>query len=103
MTKRRFALVAVAAALVAAFVKKASSHRASEWHGLTESELRSKLDEKLPSRLPDEKRDAISDKVVEKMRERGHLGGDAAAGDEPGDGVEPVDLREGAGDTTGVA
>lgn len=103
MTKRRLALVSAAAILIAAVVKKASSHRASEWHGLTEAELRSKLDEKLPSRIPDEKREAISDKVVEKMRERGHLGDDAAAGDEPEDEAETVDLRQEAGDTTGVA
>ncbi len=103
MTKGRLALAAVVAALIAAFVKKAGSHRASEWHGLTEAELRSKLDEKLPSRIPDEKRGAIADKVVEKMRERGHIGDDEAAGDESSDGSEPVDLREGADDTTGVA
>ena len=56
MTMKRMFLVAALVALIAGVAMKAKSHRRSEWHGLTESELRSKLDSKLPAKIPAEKR-----------------------------------------------
>lgn len=97
MTKKRL-LLAVVAVLLVACMKKMKSHRESEWHGLTESEARSKLDAKLPSRIPDEKRSAISDKVIAKMRDRGVVGADLDVAGEPSQTAETLDLREGAGD-----
>ena len=76
MTKKRLILLVILIALIAACAKKARSHRGSEWHGLTESEARSKLDAKLPGKIPAEKRSAISDKVVAKMRDRGVINED---------------------------
>lgn len=72
MTKKRLILMVMVAMLIVACVKKKQS-REAEWHGLTESEARSKLDAKLPGRIPDEKRSEISDKIVAKMRDRGVL------------------------------
>lgn len=75
MTKRRL-ILAIAAVVIVLGVKRAKSSRESEWHGLTESEVRSKLDAKLPGRIPDDKRSAISDKVVAKMHDRGVISKD---------------------------
>ena len=77
MTKQRLIMVAVVLLIMMA-IKKAMSHRQSEWRGLSESEARSRLDARLPSRIPDDKRTAISDKVVAKMRDRGVLREDVA-------------------------
>ena len=76
MTRKRLILLVLLVAVIAACAKKAKSHRQSEWHGLTESEARSKLDAKLPGKIPAEKRKAISDKVVAKMRDRGVISED---------------------------
>lgn len=73
MTKNRMILLVLVIAAIAACAKTAVSRRESEWHGLTESEARSKLDAKLPGKIPAAKRSAISDKVVAKMRDRGVL------------------------------
>lgn len=81
MTKRRLILAIVAVVIVLG-VKRAKSSRESEWHGLTESEVRSKLDAKLPGRIPDDKRSAISDKVVAKMHDRGVISEDPVVTDE---------------------
>ena len=78
MTKNRLILLTLLIVVIAACAKKAKSHRTSEWHGLTESEARSKLETKLPSKIPAEKRSAISDKVVAKMRDRGVISEDPA-------------------------
>lgn len=102
MTKRRLILAAVAV-LIGVRIKKAMSHRESEWHGLTESEARSKLEAKLPSRIPDEKRGAISDKVVAKMRDRGVIGEDLAADGEPSEAAETIDLRQSESETAELA
>jgi hypothetical protein len=90
MTKKRLIVLAVLIGVIALCARKAKSDRASEWHGLTESEVRSKLDEKLPSKLPAEKRGAISDKVVAKMRDRGVIQEEPAAPDDAGD-LSPAD------------
>ena len=82
MTKNRFVVVALLIVVIAACAKKAKSHRASEWHGLTESEARSKLETKLPGKIPAEKRSAISDKVVAKMRDRGVISEDVDGPDD---------------------
>lgn len=82
MTKKRMIILVLLIAVIAACAKKAKSHRASEWHGLTESEARSKLDAKLPGKIPAEKRSEISDKIVTKMRERGVLSEDAVVPDD---------------------
>ena len=76
MTRKRLILLVLLVVMIAACAKKAKSHRESEWHGLTESEARSKLDAKLPDMIPAEKRSAISDKVVAKMRDRGVISED---------------------------
>ncbi len=102
MTKRRLILVAVAVLTVVG-IKKATSHRESEWRGLTESEARSKLDAKLPGRIPDDKRSAITDKVVAKMRDRGVISEDPDVTDEPSETAETVDLRESAGEVAELA
>ncbi len=78
MTKNRLILMALLIVVIAACAKKAKSHGASEWHGLTESEARSKVETKLPSKIPAEKRSAISEKVVAKMRDRGVITEDPA-------------------------
>ena len=82
MTKKRLILLVLLVVVIAACAKKAKSHRQSEWHGLTESEARSKLDAKLPGKIPAEKRSAISDKVVAKMRDRGVISEDPAVPDD---------------------
>ncbi len=74
MTRKRLILLMLLVVVVIAAWAK--SHRESEWHGLTESEARSKLDAKLPDMIPAEKRSAISDKVVAKMRDRGVISED---------------------------
>lgn len=79
MTKKRLILLVLLIAVIAnnvVAIKKLKARRESEWHGRTESEVRSMLDTKLPDKIPAEKRAAISDKVVSKMRERGVLGED---------------------------
>ena len=85
--KKPLMLVALAV-LIAVAIKKAKSQRESEWHGLTESDVRSKLDSKLPGRIPDDKRSAIADKVVTKMRDRGVISADPDAAD------AEIDLRK---------
>ena len=90
MSKKTLILLLVLVVVIAAAAKKSRSPQRSEWHGLTESQARSKLDAKLPDKIPAEKRTAISDKVVGKMRERGVIvdetGGEAeAAGADAGD------------------
>jgi hypothetical protein len=95
MTKKRL-LLGVAAVLIAVCIKKAKSGRGSEWHGLTESEARSKLDAKLPSRIPDDKRSAISDKVIAKMRDKGVVSEDSDAAGESAEAAETVELGESA-------
>lgn len=82
MTRKRLILLVLLVVMIAACAKKAKSHRESEWHGLTESEARSRLDAKLPGKIPAEKRSAISDKVVAKMRDRGVISEDPAVPDE---------------------
>ena len=75
-------------------VTKSKSSQRAEWHGLTESEARSKLDAKFPDRVPADKRALIADKVVAKMRARGAIVEDPAVDD---DGSEP------AGDPTSTS
>ena len=82
MTKKRLILLVLLIGVVAACAKKSKTHRASEWHGLTESEARAKLETKLPGKIPAEKRSAISDKVVAKMRDRGVISEDPAVPDD---------------------
>ncbi len=85
MSKKRLILLVALIVLVAAFAKKGKAHRESEWHGLSESEVRAKLDAKLPGKVPAEKRSAISDKVVAKMRDRGVIVDETAAPDAASD------------------
>ena len=82
MTKTRLILLMLLIVVIAACAKKTKPHRESQWHGLTESEARSKLDAKLPGKIPAEKRSAISDKVVSKMRDRGVISEDTVAPDD---------------------
>ena len=82
MTKKRLILLVLLIGVVTACAKKSTSHRESEWHGLTESEVRSKLETKLPGKIPAEKRSAISDKVVAKMRDRGVISEDPGVPDD---------------------
>ncbi len=56
-----------------AFAAKLVAAKKTEWHGLTEAEVRDKLDARLPDRVPEEKRVAVADKVVSTMRARGVL------------------------------
>lgn len=81
MSKNRWILLTLLIVAIAACTKSSKSKRASEWHGLTESEARSKLETKLPGKIPAEKRAAISDKVVAKMRDRGVITDEAAGSD----------------------
>ncbi len=90
MSKKSLILILVLIVAIAAAAKKSKATRASEWHGLTESEARSKLDAKLPGKIPAEKRSAISDKVVGKMRARGVLV-DAADDAEVPDDASDID------------
>lgn len=96
--KKRW-LILPAAVVATAVAKKAASRRESEWHGLTETEARSKLEAKLPGKIPEEKRSQITDKVVAKMLERGIIveGPDVAG--VPVEGDSTIDLRA----TTGEA
>lgn len=95
MTMRRFILVALAV-LIAVSIKKALSQRESEWHGLTEDDVRSKLDAKLPSRIPDSKRSEISDKIVAKMRDKGVIGDEPVTEGDLSQQAETIDLSENA-------
>lgn len=85
MTKKRLilsVLLIAAIAMITGCGKKAKARHDSEWHGLTESEARSKLDAKLPGKIPAEKRSEISDKVVAKMRDRGVIADDPTIPDD---------------------
>jgi hypothetical protein len=82
MAKKRLILLVLLIAVIAACGKKAKARHDSEWHGLTESEARSKLDAKLPGKIPAEKRSEISDKVVAKMRDRGVITEDPTVPDD---------------------
>ncbi|MGI9645731.1 MAG: hypothetical protein ACR2O6_10530 [Ilumatobacteraceae bacterium] len=84
MSKKTLILLLVLIVVIAASAKKSRAPQRSEWHGLTESQARSKLDAKLPDKIPAEKRSAISDKVVGKMRERGVIVDDDAGADAAG-------------------
>jgi hypothetical protein len=91
MTRKRLIVLVLLIVAIAACAKKAKSNRASEWHGLTESEARSKLDAKLPGKIPAEKRSAISDKVVAKMRDRGVISEDTAVPNDVSDIADDSD------------
>ena len=91
MTRKRLILLVLLVVMIAACAKKAKSHRESEWHGLTESEARSKLDAKLPGKIPAEKRSAISDKVVATMRDRGVISEDPAVPDDASGVIDSPD------------
>ena len=91
MTKKRLIVLTLLIVVIAACAKKAKSHRVSEWHGLTESDVRSKLETKLPGKIPAEKRSAISDKVVAKMRDRGVISEDPAGSNDAGDITDDAD------------
>jgi len=85
MSKKPLILLVVLLVVLAAVAKKAKSQQNSEWHGLTESEARSKLDAKLPDKIPADKRSMISDKVVGKMRDRGVIVDQTAVPDDASD------------------
>ncbi len=85
MTKKRVILLVLLIAALAAIARQAKAKQRSEWHGLTEQEVRLKLDAKLPGKIPAEKRSEISDKVVAKMRVRGAISDDAEIPDDAGD------------------
>lgn len=91
MSKKWWILLAALIAMAAAAAKKAKGGGAAEWHGLTESEARTKLDAKLPSKIPADKRLAISDKVVAKMRDRGVISEDDATSDVTDDAQQLAD------------
>ena len=91
MTKNRLIVLVLLIGVIAACAKKATSHKESEWHGLTESEARAKLDAKLPGKIPAEKRDVISDKVVAKMRDRGVIVEDSVVPDDASGIVEDAE------------
>lgn len=95
MTKKRLILLGAVMLFVAmaACAKKSKSERASEWHGLSEDEVRSKLDAKLPHKIPAEKRAAISDKIVTKMRDKGAIDDSVSVPDDASaitDDAEPL-------------
>lgn len=86
----RLALFIGGAALVARLVEA----KKSQWHGLTEAEVRQKLDARLPGQVPQDKRAAIADQVVSKMRQRGALSEEEspeATADEATDELSPND------------
>ena len=95
MSKKTLILLLVLVVVIAAAAKKSRSPQRSEWHGLTESQARSKLDAKLPGKIPAEKRSAISDKVVGMMRERGVIVDD--------DAPDGADAASAAGDAAAAA
>ena len=66
-----------------AFAAKLLETKKAEWEGLAESDVRAKLDARLPGQVPADKRTEIADKIVDKMREKGVLGEDAPAGEQP--------------------
>ena len=83
-----------------AAVAKLVGAKKSEWHGLTESEVRAKLDAKLPDRMSPEKQAMVADKVVTKMRSRGVLldeepaAAPESAEDETSDEANPAEQTE---------
>lgn len=89
---KKLLLLLALATLAIAVAKKARERQMAEWHGLTESEVRSRLDAKLPDRVPEDKRGHIADKVVSEMRRRGVIVDDA---DTTTDESATVDLRDG--------
>ena len=66
-----------------AFAAKMLEAKKADWEGMAESDVRAKLDARLPEQVPADKRTAIADKIVDKMREKGVLGEDAPADEEP--------------------
>ncbi len=91
MSKKSLIILMLVIVVLAAVAKKAKSERGSEWHGLTETEARSRLDAKLPGKIPAEKRSAISDKLVSKMRDRGVIVEDPAVPDDASDLAEDAE------------
>ena len=94
MTKKRLILSVLVIAVIAMITgcgKKAKAKHDSEWHGLTESEARSKLDAKLPGKIPAEKRSAVSDKIVAKMRDRGVIAEDLTVPDDASELIDDAD------------
>jgi len=91
MSKKTVILLVLVLVVLAAVAKKAKSPQRSEWHGLTETEARSRLDAKLPEKIPAEKRTMISDKVVGKMRDRGVIVEDPAVPDDASELTDHAD------------
>ena len=96
--KKLFKL-ALVGAVVAAIVKTIAAKKA-EWQGLTESQVRDKLHAKLDDRMPAEKVDELGTKVVDAMRQRGVLGEDAEATEEPTDEASEEAPDEASDETT---
>ncbi len=91
MSKKPFILLVMLLVVLTVVAKKAKSQQNSEWHGLTESEARSKLDAKLPDKIPSDKRSALADMVVGKMRDRGVIVDQAAVPDDASDLAEDTE------------
>jgi hypothetical protein len=94
MAKKRLILLVMLIAvisMISACGKKTKARHDAEWHGLTESEARSKLDAKLPGKIPAEKRSEISDKIVAKMRDRGVITEDPTVPDDASELTDEAD------------
>ncbi len=72
---KRIVLLAIFVGVIALIASRRNS-LAAEWHGLTETEARSKLDRRIPDRIPTEKRAAAIDMIVAKMKDKGAVVGD---------------------------
>ena len=91
---KKFILIALVIGAAVAIAKKKSADR-SEWHGMSEEQVRAKLDDRLPNKMPDDKKAAVTDKIVDKMREKGAIIDlTDSASDEAGEAVEPAAAAE---------
>ncbi len=90
MTKNRLIVLVLLIGVIAACAQKATSHKESEWHGLTESEA-VPARRQTPRQIPAENRDVISDKVVAKMRDRGVIVEDSVVPDDASGIVEDAE------------
>lgn len=95
---RKRILVAAVLAMMALCALKMRSRKRAEWHGISETEARTRLDARIPHRIPEEKRAVVTDRIVAKMRERGVITDHDTEVDDTGgddnDDNDDVDLRD---------
>ena len=90
---KKFILIALVIGAAVAIAKKKSADR-SEWHGMSEEQVRAKLDDRLPNKMPDDKKAAVTDKIVDKMREKGAIIDLTDSADDAGDEVGEADASD---------